>query len=113
MPGAEASEGGEPLPVPLDLLGVALLLGEDAAAVFLHVEPQRPGLALPLAEAGAEVPVEKGHAVACRQGLRRPADAVVVLVGADQQGGGEVGEAVAGGVPGGLLQPAGGLTIRL
>ena len=101
---------GEPFPVPLDLLGVPVLLGEDTAAVLLHIEAQLPGLGLPLPEAGAEIPVEEPHAIACRERLSRPADALVVLVGADQEGGGEVGEAVFRGEAGGLLQ-AGGVAV--
>ncbi len=90
--------------ISCDLPGIPVLLGEHAAAVFLHIESQLPGLGLPLAEAGAEVPVEEGHAVLRPHGLRRPADALVVLVGTDQQRGGEVREAV---LPGRLLQAAG------
>ena len=38
----------------MDLFLIAVLLGEHAAAVFLHVEPQLPCLRLSLPEAGAE-----------------------------------------------------------
>ena len=50
------------LPVPGNLLCIAFLLAEDAAAVFLHVKAQFPGLLLPIPEAGAEIPVQEGNA---------------------------------------------------
>ena len=40
------------LHVPADLLGVAVLFAEHAAAVLLHIQPQLAGLLLSLAEAG-------------------------------------------------------------
>ena len=77
---------------------VAILLGEHAAAVFLHVEAQLPGPLVSGPEVGAEVPVQKLHAILPGVPLRRPGDAVVVLIGAGQQRGGESGEAVLRGV---------------
>ena len=46
-----------------DLRFVAVLFGEDAAAVFLHIKPHLTRFALPLAEAGAKVAVIEGNAV--------------------------------------------------
>ena len=51
------------LHIPADLLGVAVLFAEHAAAVLLHIQPQLAGLLLPLAEAGAEVAVQKRNTV--------------------------------------------------
>lgn len=57
--------------VPVDLLLVAVGFGEHAAAVFLHVKAQLPGPLVAGAEIGAEVPVEKFHAVLPGVPLRR------------------------------------------
>ena len=73
----------------------------------MHIQSPFPGLSLSLPEAGPEIPVQEGDAVLLCQTLRRAADAVVVLIGADQQGGGESGKAVLRGKAGGLLQAAG------
>ena len=54
-------------------------------------------------EIGTEIPVEKFHAVLFGVLLRRPDDAVVVLVKAGQQGGGKGGKAVLRGVFGRAL----------
>ena len=86
------------LPVAPDLLFIAVLLREDTAAVLLHIEPQLPGPLVPRPEVGTEVPVEERYAIPLCAGLRRPDDAVVVLVEAGQKGGGEGSKAVLRGV---------------
>ena len=83
---------------------VTILFAEDAAAVFLHIEVLLPCLGLPRAEAGTEIAVEELHAVACRGLLGHSAHQLVVLVGADEEGGGEGGKAVLRGVPGHPVQ---------
>ena len=64
-----------------------------------------PGKLLPLPEEGAEIPVQEFHAVLPAHGPGHGADGLVVLVGADEQGGGEAVKAVLGGIAGGLLHP--------
>ena len=91
--------------IPLDLLLITLLLAEHAAAVFLHVEAQLPGLLLSRPEAGTEVTVQEPHAVAPGHLLRDPRHALMLLVGADKQRRGEAVKAVFRGKPGSLLQP--------
>ena len=66
--------------IPPDLLLIALLLAEHAAAVFLHVEAQLPGLLLSGPEAGTEVAVQKPHAVAPGHLLRDLRHALMLLV---------------------------------
>ena len=72
------------LHVPADLLGVAVLLAEDAAAVLLHIQPQLAGLLLSLAEAGAEVAVQKRNTVLRGHLLGGLTQQLMVLVWADK-----------------------------
>ena len=80
------------LHIPGELLGVAFLLAEHAAAVFLHIQPQLTRLLLSLTEAGAEVAIQEGDAVPGGGSLGGLAQQVVVLVGADEQRAGEAVE---------------------
>ena len=93
----------ELLSVPVDLLLITVLLREHTAAVLLHVEAQLPGPLVPGPEIGPEIPVEELHAVLSGIFLRRPDDALMVLIEAGQQGGGEMGEAMLRGVLGRAL----------
>ena len=82
---------------------IAVCLGKHTAAVLLHIEAQLPGPLIPGPEIGAEIPVQKFHAVLPGVFFRRPDDPLVVLVKACQQGGGKVGEAVLSSVTGRAL----------
>ena len=72
-----------------------------------HVKAQFPGLLVPGAEVGAEVPVEELDAVLPRQALGGLGNVVVPLIDAGEKGRRKGGEAVLGCVAGGLLQPVG------
>ena len=65
---------------------VALLLGEDAAAVFLDVKPQLAGPRLAVAEQGAEVLIVKLYAVCLTRPVGDVPHELVLLVGADKKG---------------------------
>ena len=69
---------------PAGLL-IALLLGEDAAAVFLHIKAQLPRTGLAVAEHGAEILIIKFHAVFLRRAVGHVAHQLVLLIGADEQ----------------------------
>ena len=64
-----------------------------------------PGEFLSRLEQGAEIPVKEFHAVARPHGLGGGPDGLVVLIGGDEQGGGEAVKAMLGGIAGGLLHP--------
>ena len=64
---------------------IALLLGEDAAAVFLHIKAQLPRTGLAVAEHGAEILIIKFHAVFLRRAVGHVAHQFVLLIGADEQ----------------------------
>lgn len=70
-------------------LEIALLLGEDAAAVFLNVHAKLPRTLLPGAEQRAEIAVEERHAVFGGGTLCDLAQQLVVLIRADEQRGGK------------------------
>ena len=89
------------------MFAVAVLLGEDAAAVFLHIEAELAGFGLPLAEANAKVAVEKLHAVEVGGTLAGLDELLVLLVGRDEEGGGEGVEAVLLGALGRLANALG------
>ena len=89
-----------------DLLGldIPLLFAEDAAAVFLDVHLQLPGLFLTGAEIGAEVAVLEFDAVRKGGPLGHLPHELVVLVGGNKQRGGKAVEATLGGSSCGLKQ---------
>ena len=64
-----------------DLFSVAILFGENAAAVFLHIKPELAGFGLPFAEASAEVAVEEIDAVEIGGTLTDFDKLIVLLVG--------------------------------
>jgi len=66
-------------------LQIPLLLGEDAAAVFLNVEAQLPRAGLAVAEHGAEVLIIKPDAVFLRRAGGDVLQKLMVLIGADEQ----------------------------
>ena len=72
---------------PAGLL-IALLLGKDAAAVFLHVEAELPRALLAVAEHGAEVLIVELDAVFLRRAIADVAHQLMLLIGADEQRGG-------------------------
>ena len=77
----------EEIPIACEMAGllIAFLLGEDAAAVFLHVKAQLPRTGLAVAEHGAEILIIKFHAVFLRRAVGHVAHQLVLLIGADEQ----------------------------
>ena len=82
---------------PLAWLEVALLLGEDAAAVFMHIKPQLAGALLPGAEERPEVAVEKPDMELVGGAFGNLAHQLVLLIRADEERGGEAVKAARGG----------------
>ena len=67
------------------MLGVAILLAEHAAAVFLHIKPQRTRLLLSVLKNRPEIAIEKFHAEFLRSRLGGAPQQLMVLIGADEQ----------------------------
>ena len=88
-------------------VGEPVLLAVNAAAVFLQIQAQGPGLFLSRFEPGAEVVGDKLHPVFLPHLGPDLTHQLPILIGRDEQGGGEVGEAPLGGGFGGLLEAAG------
>lgn len=87
--------------------GIALLLAEDAAAVFLHVKAGLPGLLLAGTEPRPEIPVKEGDALGLGGSASHLLHEGVVLIGADEQGAGKGVKAVLGGILGRGVKPEG------
>ncbi len=76
---------------------VAFFFGEDTATVFLDIHALLTGEGLALAEIGAEVTVEEFDTEFCGGSLSDLLHELVVLIGADEQGGAEAVKAPLGG----------------
>ena len=87
-----------------DLLCIAVFLAENTAAVLLHIKPQFTSLLLACAKARTEVPIQKSHAPFLRSLTGDVCHALVLLIGADEQGGSETVKTVFGGKSRRLLQ---------
>ena len=85
-------------------LAIAVLLGENTAAVILHVQAKLTRLILSLAEARRKVAVQILDTVFFGHLLTDLAHQLVILVRADEQGGGEPVVAMLGGVARGFLK---------
>lgn len=68
---------------------IALLLAVETAAILLTVKPHYLSLPPSLTETLSPVIVEKRHSCICRYSFTDPAQQIMLLPGADQQGCGE------------------------
>lgn len=72
--------------ITFNLLSVAVFFGEDAAAIFLHVEAKLAGFILPIAKSNSEVAIEELNARESGKFFANSFQFVVFLVGRNEKG---------------------------